>query len=374
MRNFGEVIAVRPCMKTKTLPFQLKALLLPLFTLLLSTSTVKASAESCKLSVATGRAQGTTRLEDRELTLMAWNLNNVFERRMELTGKDIPLGDRGKKKTEMKPEHEIRRIRDEIAEHMPDFGIFTEIENVAAMRKLLELDPRLKGKYHVFLKNGNDERGIDICLVVKKELGLKFKFDTHKDMTWVDQGQTGPLFSRDLPALRIYQPGDEQPSLILMGNHAKSQRDREGDPNSSRWRTAQYQGIGEISDQYANTYQDVGQILGGDFNINVIRSKEIAAIRDKLKSAYDLVPENKKIPENKRITHWFFPIGGQPVKQQLDDVRARGPIEILDAQIHDLKNKNNQAVEEGPNSFKEREGLASDHAPLFIRFRIKSRK
>lgn len=318
--------------------------------------------------------QKATRLEERELTVMAWNLNNVFERSTALTGKydNEALGDKGGKKnqTENKPEHEIRRIRDQISEAMPDFAIFTEVENVTAMRKLLENDSRLEGRYHIFLKNGNDSRGIDICIVVKKELGLRYKFDTYKDLRWEDQGQEGPLFSRDLPALRIYQLGDKQPSLILMGNHAKSQRDRDGDPRSSRWRTAQYDGIAKISDQYAEQFAGVPQILGGDFNINVIKSNEIQAIRGKLNSAYDLVPKAQQIPVEDRITHWFFPMGGAPVRQQLDDIRIRGGVQVLDAQILPLRDKLNQPLEEGPQSFKERERLASDHAPLVVKFRI----
>jgi hypothetical protein len=299
---------------------------------------------------------------------MAWNVNNLFERRSEFLN-----GKKGSKNKEIKPEHEIKRVRDEIALHKPDFGVFTEVENVNAMRKLLEEDPRLKGLYHVFLKNGNDARGIDICLVVKKELGLKFKFDTYKDLTWVDQGKESPVFSRDLPVLRIYQEGDTSPSLIMMGNHAKSQRDREGDPNSSQWRQAQYKAIAEISDKYESLYPGVPQILAGDFNINVIQSNEINPIRKKFESVYDLVPKEDQIPVKERITHWFFPFNGAPVKQQLDDIRVRGALNILQALIRPLKNKQDQELEEGPQNFKEREKLASDHAPLVMKFKTQKK-
>jgi Endonuclease/Exonuclease/phosphatase family len=309
------------------------------------------------------------RLEDRELTMMSWNVNNLFERRAEFLG-----GKKGGKNKEIKPEHEIKRVRDEIALHMPDFGVFTEVENVNAMRRLLEEDPRLQGKYHVFLKNGNDARGIDICLVVKKDLGLKFKFDTYKNLTWKDQGSESPLFSRDLPVLRIYQEGDSKPSLILMGNHAKSQRDREGDPNSSRWRSAQYKAMAEISDKYESQFPGVPQILAGDFNINVNQSSEINPIRKKFESVYNLVPLDQQIPVNERITHWFFPFNGAPVKQQLDDIRVRGALKILQALIRPLKDKKDEELEEGPQNFKEREKLASDHAPLVMKFRTSAKE
>ncbi|MFN9066803.1 MAG: endonuclease/exonuclease/phosphatase family protein [Bdellovibrionales bacterium] len=331
-------------------------------------STVLAAGESCLQSLKNTSPNqvraSVVRLEDRELSMMAWNVNNLFERRGEF------LGDKkGSKNKEIKPEHEIKRVRDEIALHMPDFGVFTEVENVAAMRRLLEEDPRLKGQYHVFLKNGNDARGIDICLVVKKDLGLKFKFDTYKSLQLKDQGEEGPLFSRDLPVLRIYQEGDLVPSLIIMGNHAKSQRDREGDPNSSRWRSAQYKAIAEISDKYESQYPGVPQILAGDFNINVNLSAEINPIRKKFESVYNLVPEDQQIPVSERITHWFFPFNGDPVKQQLDDIRVRGYLKILQALIRPLKDRQDQELEEGPQSFKEREKLASDHAPLVMKFR-----
>ncbi len=347
---------------------------------LFNSSTVFGSNLQCRQALKSNLQ--TVKLEGRKLTFMAWNVKNVFtyqgkfEREDGMNNMRRVEGPEGAIRP--KPMREVQAARDILARKMPDMAVLTEIENVFSLRRLLEEDPRLQGKYHIFLKEGNDVRGIDIAFIVKKELGFQFKLDTHKQMTWTDRFQkngqtveeTGPLFSRDLPVLKIYKAGATEPSMILMGNHAKSQRDREGDPNSSRWRTNQYKGIAEIIKSYRAKYPNAAYILAGDMNTDVRTSNEIAAIKNLIPSIYDLIDPAKKIPMEERVTHSFFPKGGAPKYSQLDDIRALGLGKLIEAQILPFLDSKGQPLPR-PKNFKQRESQQpSDHSPLWMEFEL----
>jgi hypothetical protein len=347
---------------------------------LLTCLTAGASALQCRQALRSDVQ--TVKIEGRRFTFMAWNLKNVFtyqgkfEREDGMNNMRRAEGPEGAIRP--KPMHEVRAVRDMLARKMPDFAVFTEIENVFSLRRLLEEDPRLQGQYHVFLKEGNDPRGIDIAFIVKKELGFNYKLDTHKDMTWTDRykkegktiEETGPLFSRDLPVLKVYQPGSDQPAMIIMGNHAKSQRDREGDPNSTRWRMRQYEAIAEILESYKAVSPNAAIILAGDMNTDVRTSNEIKPIKTLIPSIYDIIDPAKKIPMKDRVTHSFFPWKGNPKYSQLDDIRALGLRELFEAQILPFLDSKGQPLPR-PKNFKERESQQpSDHSPLWMEFAL----
>jgi len=350
-----------------------------LFCLLIITSTpLLSSASECRKLVSVTTPEILTK---DSLKLMAWNLNNVFTHQGEFQREGMKFMKRsaGKKGLpEAKPLWEVEAIRTTIATHLPDFATFTEVENVYALRKLLEDDPRLKGIYDILLKEGNDQRGIDIATVVKKSLGLRYKLDTHKDLEWTDRFQvgkqwkeeTGPIFARDLPAIRLYRPGEETPFLILIGNHGKSKRDREGDPESNRWRTVQYEKAAEIIKKYKAEYPRTNIIMAGDFNTDVMTGHEMRAIRDITKSAFDLAPVEQQIPPKKRSTHAYFAPGGGPSFNMIDDVRILGNLEVMDADILPLIDRNGKPMPP-PKTFKQRENQPSDHNPLLITIKNK---
>lgn len=351
-----------------------------LILLMLNSSTAIGSNLQCQQALKS-KLQ-TVNIEGRKLTFLAWNLKNVFTYQGKFEREDgmnnMRRGNGPEGAIRPKPIHEVQAVRDMLARKMPDMAVLTEIENVFSLRRLLEEDSRLQDQYHVFLKEGNDPRGIDIAFIVKKELGFKFKLDTHKNMTWTDRFQkegktveeTGPLFSRDLPVLKIYKPGASEPSMILMGNHAKSQRDREGDPNSSRWRINQYKGIAEILKSYLEKYPHAAYILAGDMNTDVRTSNEIAPIKNLIPSIYDLIDPAKKIPMEERVTHSFFPKGGAPKYSQLDDIRALGLGKLFEAQILPFLDSKGQPLPR-PKNYKQRESQQpSDHSPLWMEFEL----
>ncbi len=325
---------------------------------------------SCKVQLGHGRAF-TENGAPLELKVLALNGKDVFIREAALERGDEKMLLASDKKFRFKNTALLDWQREILHENDPDIIILTEVHKDEDMKKFMQLDTLgLKDKYYNFLKEGNSNRGINIGISVKKDLGFKFKLVSHKHLTWKDPVTKAeyPLFARDIPALIMTRPGDDKPSLIVMGNHAKSKRDNPGDRESNRYRTAQYEGMKKIVDDFKAQYgEDVPMILAGDFNTDVTTAPEMKSIRTVMKSIFDSIP-GKIFSAQERITHFFFGPGGNSFKQ-MDDIRLAGKIKALFATVLKYKKANGEEIPD-PKSFKERELLPSDHRPVLATIQI----
>lgn len=304
---------------------------------------------------------------------MSWNLKNVFtsdDGPSRVNGVKLASGKNGRSENE-KPDREMVSLQMTLIEYNPDWLVGQEIENVKAAREVVEGDQELRGLYHVFLIDGNDQRGIDIGFFVKKSLPFKYKLESHRHLQWTDRykedGQwkeeTIPLFSRDFPVLLFFNKEDanfEKPVLILGGVHAKSKRNRSGDPESQRWRTAQFEGIAQIIQTYHQRYgEDVPVIIAGDYNTEVQSSTEIEPLRQlEIDSAFDKAEEDRLEPYD-RGTHAYFSKGGRADFKQIDDIRVRN-VRVIRTEIADYRNHKGKEIK-WPRTYEEREKQGSDH-------------
>ncbi|MFZ4403586.1 MAG: endonuclease/exonuclease/phosphatase family protein, partial [Pseudobdellovibrionaceae bacterium] len=188
------------------------------------------------------------------------------------------------KNDDIKPEFEIERIRQITDDEYPDLMIATEIESQQALEHLASKG--LKDKYKSYLIEGNDSRGIDIGFLVKVDLPFFIEQQTHKDMLWPLDGRQVRIFSRDVPALLLSKSKGEKPFLIVLGNHAKSKRDGDGDPLSNKLRTAQYEAMAKIITEYQKQFPNTPIVLGGDFNTQVNTAREVQPILPLVKSGF----------------------------------------------------------------------------------------
>ena len=134
----------------------------------------------------------------------------------------------------------------------PDVVILQEIEGGLGTLNNFNRE-QLQDMYNCFLVIGNDGRGIDVGMMIRRDLPLTTELQTHRDVKWVDPSDKNavqqPLFSRDLPALLVRTRNQDPalpPLFILLGNHGKSKRPTPGDPLSSRKRPEQAQGMEKI--------------------------------------------------------------------------------------------------------------------------------
>lgn len=284
--------------------------------------------ETCSM----GPKAGSTRLQDEKRIIVAtWNVENVMENRGAyfLNGinpdtstyhytrepqNDLALEDW---KFEAKQNKILRIGRDlnESGQPLAHFIISPEIETLRAADHLFN-SGNLAGKYRSVLIEGNDERGIDVGFAVRADLDVILEAETHKHTLWNDPAERQPmrLFSRDLPVVIVKDRATKKALLILIGTHAKSKRDRPGDPESTMLRTAQHEASKLIIQSYERAYPSTPILLGGDFNTDVRHGREVVAIRSSMKEALDISGATE------RITETYFPPTGGVVASQFDAI------------------------------------------------------
>ncbi len=343
-------------------------LCLQILSICLVISQSASAAQSCRVQLGVGRAFTQNPLD---LKVLIFNLKDDFIKESADRRGDAKILTKDKK-FRFKATAQLDWQREIIKENDPDIFIGSEIHKDEDARDLMNLATNgLQNDYYMFLKEGNSNRGINITIGVKKDLGFKFKLTSYKDRIWVDPKTKTeyPLFSRDLPVLSLTRPGDEKPILLVIGNHAKSKRDNPGDKESTRYRTAQYEiGVKKIIEELREKYgQDIPIILGGDFNTDVIRAAEMDSIREVLKSVFDSIP-GKIFDENNRVTHFYFGPNGKSARQ-MDDIRVAGNLSVIEAEVVQYTKANGEIIPD-PQTFKDRERLPSDHRPVRAVIRV----
>ncbi|MBI2788366.1 MAG: LOG family protein [Elusimicrobia bacterium] len=307
----------------------------------------------------------------KELKMGSYNVLNLFEN----VGKHVPDPENPgklKKISDARPK-EDRSLREQgqvILENDLDIVTLEEVENIAALRDFNERF--LDGKYSVHLIEGNDERGIDVAFLVKKDLPFLVEHRSHKDETWVDPvlgGGPRTLFSRDLTSLVVRVPGKAQPLFVLFGTHYKSKRDRDGgDPGSSILRGAQVQRSAEIIARYRAEFgADTPIMLAGDFNGEVGKDAEFRPLFEAagLVDSFDASPNPPS--EKDRITHTFHPQGAPAHFGQMDAVLVSKALRgaVRKAEAYRYKNEDG-SVRAIPATYAERSRNPSDHFPVIV--------
>ncbi|MBI2387651.1 MAG: hypothetical protein HYV14_16820 [Elusimicrobia bacterium] len=307
----------------------------------------------------------------KELKMGSYNVLNLFEN----VGKHVPdPANPGKLKkiSDARPKEEwsLREQGKVILENDLDVVTLEEVENIAALRDFNERF--LNGKYDVHLIEGNDERGIDVAFLVKKDLPFLVEQRSHKDETWVDPvlgGGPRTLFSRDLTSLVVRAPGKAQPLFVLFGTHYKSKRDRDGgDPESRILRGAQVRRTAEIIARYRAEFgADVPVMLAGDFNGEVGKEAEFRPLFEAagLVDSFDAAPNPPS--EKDRITHTFHPKGGATHYGQMDAILVSKALRgaVKKAEAYRYKNADG-SVRAIPATYEERSRNPSDHFPVIV--------
>lgn len=248
-----------------------------------------------------------------------------------------------------------------------DLGILPE---VMGMRALVEFNDRsLAGAFAPHLIHGNDQRGIEIGLLVKRDLPFEVEHRTYKDVTWNDpQHGRARLFSRDLPVLILRIPGEKRPALILVGTHFKSKRSRDGDPESRRMRRAQVDGAVAIMKDLQREFGESAPIVfGGDANGNVNHEAEFANLKKALalEDVFDVV--SPPLTRDERVTHTFHPQGGGAKWEQVDVLMVAPSLRacVKRAWVYRYKDASGRP-KPIPRTFRERERNPSDHFPIAL--------
>ena len=302
--------------------------------------------------------------------VMAYNLMNLFDHvgafDQKQAFKMTKRKDSGKDEPRPKTLKQQQELAEAFHEMNADFAIVTEVENINALKTYTKKN--LRDAYDSYLTEGNDPRGIDIGLLVKKGLKVKIESRTHKSEMWNDPvtQQSIPLFSRDLPIWIAKDAASGKTMMALVGMHSKSKRDRDGDPESKIWRSAQIEKGAEIVENLSKELgKDVPVLWGGDFNTDLVKSPEAAPIKKVFRDVLDVAQKTKNA--SPRVTHTFHPRNGGTDAKQMDGifVNLDSTGQVLQAQIYRYKDESGQ-TKAIPKSFGQREQNPSDHFPVVV--------
>ena len=302
----------------------------------------------------------------KQIKMMAYNVENMFMR-LGKFAKMPPAEFEKLVNSELKPDISLQGVAKAILDESPDFIVLEEVEDIETLTKFTR--DYLGGTYRPFLVDGNDNRAIQIGYLVKTDLPLQVTLETHKDAKWKDptDGSVEKVFSRDAPALMIRREGARPatpPALIFIGNHAKAQRDRGGDPGSVLLRTAQMKEIASIVDGYQKLYgSSVPIVLGGDFNVDVRKAVELDPIRTRMTDSFDV----KGVRGLDRMTHSYHPNVGSTEFHQLDALYLTPGLQdnVVSIEAYRYKDVNGQP-KPLPATFAERTRNPSDHFPIVV--------
>lgn len=213
----------------------------------------------------------------------------------------------------------------------------------------------------------------DVAFMVQKNLRLRTTSRLLDAISWRDPmagGRDTSLFRGGLGILRIYRDGGDQLDAIVLGVHLKSMRDRSGDPRSETLRAAQRQGlqqlISSLRRQTARMEFPVPIILAGDFNHDLA---EPHPGFENLRNVFDLALQGK--PNEDHDTHISFSNSGEEVRTQLDGILLSNNSDLAVQRAFVMRELSPTGIPlPWPSSMEERLRRASDHLPVWVRFRF----
>ena len=321
----------------------------------------------------------------KELRFLSYNTADIFEevKKIHLELSKTPrrhLSREDQKNFEEKTLKLKEQIRI-ISESNSDVILLTEISSLEGLDA--GLPSEIKIKYRPYFFKTNDIRQRSMTILVKNDLPWELKITSRHEQKWFDPvtRQQAPLFSRNFPQIEFFRTSlhgqaEEPPLFVFFGNHAKSQRSREGDARSETWRTAQYKEIHRIVKDFES--RGVAVFLAGDFNVALDdeeTTRELSGLSRTLVGSLSLYPD-----EDRRWTHSYHQLVREaqnasrefelpPQYNRLDEIMISPRLirDVLLADVPLYQDANGHPITERPRTYQERnETQPSDHRPVFL--------
>ena len=301
----------------------------------------------------------------KEIGFATYNLKNLFK-------SERPPGVEPYQHPGPKPDSEIAAIANNILREKPAVLALQEVESMDALKRLTA---KLNGEYFPLLVEGNDGRGIDVAMLVRRDLPLEFEYISHKNepLKHPLYPERDKVFSRDLTALVARLPGEKEPLFVFMAGHAKSKITKiEADPKGAQYRTAEAERMADLVLHYEKQHPGVPVFIGADFNATVHSDPEYRALRERagMADAFDLVPEEKRIPRGdpRRVSHTYHPRDLPTDWKQIDAIAtSRGAADaVLDAKIGAYQDAQGRDLPPA-ETWQQQKAQPSDHRPVYVR-------
>ena len=186
-----------------------------------------------------------------QLVVATYNTLNLFD------DQDDPYhADEG---TPDKPREELEHLAQSIAQLNADVVAFQEVENRFYLERFVNVFLTELGYEHVVHFEGNDTRGIDVCLISRVPIG---PVRSYRHLTFPGPNDTIRKFNRDLLAVTIEPPGAEPLEVWVV--HLKSNSG--GREFAEPVRMAEARQLRKLLDQQLGEDPDARILVLGDFN------------------------------------------------------------------------------------------------------------
>lgn len=186
-----------------------------------------------------------------EVTIATYNILNLFD-----GVDDLYHADEG---TTPKPREQLQRVADTIRKLNPDVIGFQEVESRGYLERFLEVYLPEMGYDHVVHFEGNDDRGIDVCLASRIPVG---PVTSYRHVSFPGPDGRPQRFERDLLMATIEPPGGEPFEVWVV--HLKSNFG--GREFAEGKRVAEAMKVRKVVDDRLKKDPGARFILLGDFN------------------------------------------------------------------------------------------------------------
>jgi endonuclease/exonuclease/phosphatase family metal-dependent hydrolase len=188
---------------------------------------------------------------DGELAFATYNVLNLFD--------DLDDPYHSDETTPAKQRQELERLADSLIALDADVVAMQEVESREYLQRFLQAFLPNKAYPHVVHFEGNDMRGIDVCLISRIPIG---PVRSHRHLRFTGPDGVTRGFQRDLLAVTLL-PADAEP-IEAWVVHLKSKSG--GQEQTEPIRLAEAEKIRALLDQALATNQDARILVMGDFN------------------------------------------------------------------------------------------------------------
>lgn len=250
-----------------------------------------------------------------------------------------------------------------------DIVVLQEVNDIAEAQTFISR--HLNNAYEAIMAPTNDSRGIQIAYIVKRDLPLHFELTSSRELEALYEvtGQVRPVFSRDVPSLRLWtedQSLDSPPLFSILGTHFKSKRSIRGDEESRILRSLQNEAAAFVIGEEKKQNPDSVLLFAGDFNGDIHNEAAFTPIREIMTDSLDTVEPAPSTTE--RITHSYHPREGPTKYSQLDAIFTAPEASefIVHSEVYRYTDSHGNEIPL-PRTWDERNENPSDHFPVFMR-------
>jgi exonuclease III len=229
----------------------------------------------------------------------------------------------------------------------------------------------LKDEYYIAFIEGNSDRFIHVAYLIHKDVNFQFEVRTNKakKIKIEEYNKTfEKTFSRDVLELFLYDGDNEDPSLILLTSHLKSQISSDYDPKGHYKRSAEFKALLEIFADLKSQYS-CPIVVGGDLNFTLEEKDRDLLTTVGLMEMHQFLNSS----ELERFTHIFFDFEEKMILNQLDYILFSKDLEdkVVKDSSYTYRFKNYYGEpDELPKTIKEKKLNPSDHYPLVFTIKI----